>query len=897
MHVACRFVLVLAVTILGTTSGQIVWGAGPAHHSDTDDIENQKRLHDLLRKAYFWGYADGSRRHQLLPSIQSEIASFRRRAEQSPSLALGTAMARYYFSWYSSGTSATDTMSLEDAANLMYRSIQFSSCNQPDLPLEAFVQRMCTYRWPYAVMFYSLLGREFAERYLTVEAASTLEKAVFAFDEMKRLPYFAPFGHWQDAYDINFNELWFPAAQQSGPVWEKSRVPLAEFLENSLGLIQAEFSSLLHGDAFEQLHFENSRAEAEDHSPAGSRHAVHLMTGVVIAQGQNVWDTAACRQMPRTCAKLALRPELQGCRHASASLVRLRAGGRLKPNFGAAPKLTCDLTLQASHAAVVSVGNRTVPWMPGEAIVYDDTFIRQESHLGVNDLYVLRVAFCHPCEDSQRVVYGTSVACPKSHGVAVTAATTMSPQAALRSPGSSLVTSPSSILAPFAAAALWAMRLPGLAKCKEGISDNCRAGTLHDGATPASALRTWNYAFNNVKAALRFANVTVDPALFETMLKEQALIPKFLNADQSPDLFGRIVGSFMLMSEALSMWLQTQGPVKVPLLASADTNMSSFVNITSDGSGSPSTVSIPLSNGVAMPLVGLSTRKLKGRSCYDAVLMAFRSGVRRIHIAEAHDINAEIGTAMKDSGVPRSELFIVGEVTSLDVGNPSLSTFAGIVIEHLQALKTEYLDVYMIHAMGVKGEQLRAVWQELERVFDMGRVRALGISGLGIADVEELLAFARIKPVYMRSIFNVYTQGEQIPHGATISLLHWARAVGITLASYPVSSPGFHLMPPLEDPHVLSIAKAHGRTPSQVLYRWALQSGIAMIAEASLAEHIRESVMLFDFELSRAEMSALNGLETLCESTDSEVLPMWSQDVFGLLVRPAFPGGVTAQKL
>jgi len=195
----------LLVGISGGCFGQITWGPQPSYLSETDDLNNQRRLHELLQQAYFTGYRVEQPRHDLAPSIMAEIASFREKAASMPSLSLAVAMAKYHFSWYKEGTSEMDTDGVDDAGNLMYNSIQFSGCNRHDLSSEAFQQRMCSARWPYTVLLFSELGREFASRYLTDQAATALEKAVAAFDEMKRLPHYAHLVHWQGPYDINFN--------------------------------------------------------------------------------------------------------------------------------------------------------------------------------------------------------------------------------------------------------------------------------------------------------------------------------------------------------------------------------------------------------------------------------------------------------------------------------------------------------------------------------------------------------------------------------------------------------------------------------------------------------------------------------------------------------------------
>lgn len=135
----------------------------------------------------------------------------------------------------------------------------------------------------------------------------------------------------------------------------------------------------------------------------------------------------------------------------------------------------------------------------------------------------------------------------------------------------------------------------------------------------------------------------------------------------------------------------------------------------------------------------------------------------------------------------------------------------------------------------------------------------------------------------LANIFKVYKPGEQILTGASpdVSVL-WAQRHGLAVVGYSVINSWPHMMPPLEDPHILSVARAHGRTASQVLHRWALQHGLAVIPKASSEARVRENSMLFDFELTPADMAVLDGLATLSESTDRELRPGWSSDVFGL---------------
>jgi len=693
---------------------------------------------------------------------------------------------------------------------------------------------------------------------LTEQAANTLERALATFDSMKLLPYYSQMS-WQNPYDMNFNEEWFPGSANIGPVWDKSIVPLAQLVESQVPLLQSELQALQSDPGlFEELSFENSRVEGQDSWPEGAWRAVQLR------QATGAWQSRACGVLPATCALLSSRSELS-CANSGAALVRLRAGGRLKPHFGASPQLQLQIPLLADIGARMSVGNRTLVFQTGEALVIDGTFIRQEWHNGVRgENFVLQVTFCHPCEEHQRSIYGP-LPCRGRPVAAPSAQSTGEYQDA------------SVLPMPFAAAALWAAGLPDLAKCSS-ISEECPPDSQHGGPNPLSALNTWNYIMNNLRAAIRHTSqpqMQIDPQVMTAIRQVQEGIQSFL-AMPSFEQYAPIVTLATQILQALTPWLQQQGPALLRF-----TPQAARLPVPADGR-SPGTFSFRLSNGVEMPAIGFGTWKLEGEGCYQTVLAALQLGLRHIDTAEAYQNEAEIGRAIQDSQVPREKLFIATKATSVALGMAEPSYLEAIVAGQLQALRTEYLDVYMLHAAGVEGEKLQQVWRNMENLVDLGRVRALGVSNFGIQELEALWSFARVKPVYVQNIFKIYKQGEQILSFHSQSVMDWARSHGMMMVGYSTINSWPHLLPPLSDPHVLQIAKAKGRTASQVLHRWALQHGVTVIPKASSLERIRENSQLLDFELSDAQMSALDGLATLSETTHDKMLPLWREDVFDL---------------
>jgi len=386
---------------------------------------------------------------------------------------------------------------------------------------------------------------------------------------------------------------------------------------------------------------------------------------------------------------------------------------------------------------------------------------------------------------------------------------------------------------------------------------------------------------NNIKAAVRVSGVQVAPELTAAIGEVHAAITEFFKVP-ALDRFSPIVGSAMQIVEAVKPWLQQQQlqPALVPISVARPASL----GLPSDGTATLGSVTFPMANGKAMPAVGFGTWKLEGSACYDAVKWALEVGIRHIDTAEAYYNEAEVGRALRDSGVPRADVFLATKSTSVALGMAEPAFLESSLAGQLQALQTEYVDVYMLHANGPGGsERLQAVWQQMERMYDLGRVKALGVSNFGVSELEELWGLARVKPAYVQNIYKIYKPGEQIHGGSAIGLVDWARSHNVVVVGYSVINSWPHLLAPLEDPHVLAVAKAHSRTSSQVLHRWALQQGIAVIPKASSKERIRENSMLFDFELSPIEMAVLDGLATLSESTNSQALPSWRPDIFGLL--------------
>jgi len=177
-----------------------------------------------------------------------------------------------------------------------------------------------------------------------------------------------------------------------------------------------------------------------------------------------------------------------------------------------------------------------------------------------------------------------------------------------------------------------------------------------------------------------------------------------------------------------------------------------------------------------------------------------------------------------------------------------------------------------------------AAWKQLEALYAEGKIKALGVSNFGVPLLKELLSYAKVRPSYIQNKYSIYQPGNRDEALQAHSLMEWLGHQRIVMTGYSIIHPAHNgLLSPLEDPHVKAIAKRRGKTPSQVLHRWMLQLGAAVIPRSTKPERIKENGAIFDFSLPEQDMRLLNGLVSLVKSTPGQkVVPAWCQDVYGI---------------
>jgi diketogulonate reductase-like aldo/keto reductase len=252
-----------------------------------------------------------------------------------------------------------------------------------------------------------------------------------------------------------------------------------------------------------------------------------------------------------------------------------------------------------------------------------------------------------------------------------------------------------------------------------------------------------------------------------------------------------------------------------------------------------------LNDGQRMPWLGLGVyRSAAGDTCLRAVRHALALGYRHIDTAAFYGNEEDVGRAVRESGIAREEVFVVTKLWNSDHGYAQAIKACGT---SLGKLKLDYVDLYLIHwpEPGKRGDSWRAL-VELRR---QGKCRSIGVSNYTIAHLEELLAGSDVVPAVNQVEFSPFLFQRR--------LLDFCRQRAIQLEAYCPLTRGAKL----NDPTVRSIARRHGRTPAQVLLRWALQHEVVAIPKSAQPVRIEENAGIFDFTLDERDMGALDGLD------------------------------------
>lgn len=251
-----------------------------------------------------------------------------------------------------------------------------------------------------------------------------------------------------------------------------------------------------------------------------------------------------------------------------------------------------------------------------------------------------------------------------------------------------------------------------------------------------------------------------------------------------------------------------------------------------------------LHNGVKMPWVGLGVYKVKeGEEVKSTVRTALEIGYRHIDTAAFYENEEGVGQAIRESGIPREQVFVTTKVWNTDQGyETTLKAFDA----SLKKLGFDYVDLYLVH-WPVKGKY-KETYKALEKLYKDGYVRAIGVSNFQIHHLQDVLADCEIKPMV--------NQVEYHPRLTQKELLTFCRKNGIQLEAWSPLMRGEILT----EPTIVEIGKKYGKTPAQVVLRWDLQHGVVTIPKSVTPARIKENADIFDFSLTDEEMKQIDAL-------------------------------------
>lgn len=252
-----------------------------------------------------------------------------------------------------------------------------------------------------------------------------------------------------------------------------------------------------------------------------------------------------------------------------------------------------------------------------------------------------------------------------------------------------------------------------------------------------------------------------------------------------------------------------------------------------------------LNSGYEMPILGLGTYSLTDEECYNSVTALLEPGGRLIDTAYMYHNEESVGRAVRDSDVPREEIFVITKLYP-----NQFSDAESAIDEALEKMDIGYIDMMLLHHPGSGDVE---AYQAMEQAVADGKIRSIGLSNWYVEELEEFLPQVSITPALVQNEIHPYYQENDV--------IPYIQEKGIVVQGwYPFGGRG-HTAELLGDETIVSIAQAHGVSSAQVILRWNLQKGVVVIPGSSDLEHIRENLDLFGFELTAEEMEQMNTLD------------------------------------
>ncbi|EPE63186.1 glyoxal reductase [Exiguobacterium sp. S17] len=267
-----------------------------------------------------------------------------------------------------------------------------------------------------------------------------------------------------------------------------------------------------------------------------------------------------------------------------------------------------------------------------------------------------------------------------------------------------------------------------------------------------------------------------------------------------------------------------------------------------------------LNNDVKLPMLGLGVYKVEdGTVTVDTVKAALDAGYRLIDTAAIYQNEESVGQAIRESSVKREDIFVTTKLWNEFHGyDEALQAFQ----DSLDRLGLDYVDLFLIHWPMPRFGKFVETYKALEQLYEEGKVRAIGVSNFEIQHLEQIIQSCSIVPAV--------NQVEIHPYLSQKELIAYCKRYDIQIQAW---SPLMKGREALDDATIVDIASKYGKSPAQVILRWHLQNGVAVIPKSVTPSRIRENIQVFDFTLTKEDMAAIDGLNRN-ERTGSDPVEM-----------------------
>jgi 2,5-diketo-D-gluconate reductase A len=254
---------------------------------------------------------------------------------------------------------------------------------------------------------------------------------------------------------------------------------------------------------------------------------------------------------------------------------------------------------------------------------------------------------------------------------------------------------------------------------------------------------------------------------------------------------------------------------------------------------------VTLNNGIKMPILGYGVYQVTKDECERCVLDALKAGYRSIDTAQSYFNEEEVGSAIKKSGIPREDIFLTSKVWIEHYGYESCKKS---VEESLKKLQTDYLDLMLLHQ---PFSDYYGAWRALEDLYEEGKLLAIGISNFYPDRMVDIASFARIRPMV--------NQVETHPYNQQTAAKQYMDKYGVQIEAWAPFGEGRGGL--FEDKALKEIGDKYGKTTAQVMLRWHIQRGVAVIPKSKHYERMKENFNVFDFKLSDSDMEIIFSLD------------------------------------